>query len=222
MGSILAAGILCLCCMIPYAYWDRPRIEIETVDADWLKLCLSARVTVTGETYIYQTWACTTRKGERSPNCGDLSARLSSAAFLQQYEKAAANRYGDLAELFAGPDVARLAFRCERVKYLSPAAGSALRPAPEEFNGVVVWGILSKPAPEEFNGVVVGGILSKRFLVHRPKYQWSDWLQSHLPFMPDRARLQEEADELNKDAIVALDRQVRRECPDLEWERYWP
>jgi hypothetical protein len=109
LASVLAAGVVCLCCMIPYAYWDRPRVEIESVDQSWMDLCLAARVTAVGETYVYQTWICANRKD--GPHRDDkLSVHLNSAAFFQKYRKAAIERHDRLSDLFQTPDTQRLCF----------------------------------------------------------------------------------------------------------------
>jgi hypothetical protein len=197
LGTVLIALCLCVCCMIPYSYWDRPRIEVASVSQDWMDLCLSARVTYEGETFVYRTWFCTKKRETANPNCDVLSAELNSADFLQRYRQAVVKHDGHLSALFQGSAGDRLAFRCKAPKYVMPP---------------------SHPAPvEDFDGMVVRGIFSKRFSVSRPTYQWSGWFQTRLPFMPDSAKLQKEADMLNHDAIDALDAQLRLLHPDFDW-----
>ncbi len=198
LACVLVAFCLSLCYMIPYAYWDRPRLEVVSVDQGMMDLCLSARVTVQGESYIYQTWTCANRQDGRNRDCDELSAQLNSADFLQGYRKAATQRYGRLSELFQGSDGNRLAFRCKSPKYVSKSQAPTA-------------------SLQAFNGMVVCGIFSKRFSVSRATYQWSGWLQSYLPFIPDRVELQKGADRLNQDAIDVLDGQLRLLHPDLQW-----
>jgi hypothetical protein len=198
LACVLFAFCLCLCYMIPYAYWDRPRVEIESVGQDWMDLCLSARVTVQGESYIYQTWTCANRKDGRNRDCDELSAKLNSDDFLQRYRNAAIRRSGRLSELFQSSDGNPLAFRCKSPKYVSQSQ--------------------SPTVPlQDFNGMVVCGIFSRRFSVSRATYRWSGWLQSYLPFIPDKVELQKRADRLNQDAIAVLDGQLRLLHPDLQW-----
>lgn len=193
LASLLAVGCLCLCGMIPYAYCDRPRVETASVEQGWMDLCLSARITVDGETFIYRTWIGADRKGGQRGDCDKLSVQLNSADFLQTYREAVIERHDRLAELFQAADAERLAFRCKRTKYIT-----------------------SKGVLEDFDGMVVCGVFSKRFSVHRPTYRWSGWLQARLPFMPDEVKLYKEADGLNRDASDVLEHQVRLVCPDLE------
>jgi hypothetical protein len=196
LGSLLAISLaiscLCLCAMIPYAYWDRPRIEIVSVNECMIKLSFIARVVVEGETFVYQNWRCASRTTARDQDCDKLSALLNSPDFLQTYRTEAVKRHGRLSDLFEGSDQ-RLAFRCEPAKY------------------AVIDGLL-----QDFDGMGVSGIYSKRFAVHQPAYPWSRWLQARLPFMPNKTKLCQEANELNQDAADVLDSQVRQVCPDAE------
>lgn len=203
LGSVLLACGLCLCYMIPYAYWDRPRLEVVSVDEGMRDLCLSAQVTVQDESFIYQTWTCVSRKDGQDPGCDVLSAKLNSADFLQRFREAAIQRHGRLSELFHSLGDNRLAFRCKSPKYL-PRSQSLLSPL------------------DDFRGMIVCGVFSKRFSAHRPTYGWSDWLQERLPLMPDIGELRKRADELNQDATDTLDAQIRLVYPNLEWSNYWP
>lgn len=205
LASVLAAGCVCLLGMIIYAYWDRPRIEVESVDPSWVDLFLSVHVSVTGETYVYRIWTSADQDNGHHLSCEELSARLNSSDFLQQYKKAAIQRYGRLSKLFAGPDSGRLAFRCKKSDHIARTPP----PAPPDAK-----------VGDYFAGVMVSGVLSKRFAVHRPTYQWSGWLQSRLPFLSESVGLQKEADEFNQDAVDVLDAQLRLVDPNREWKKY--
>jgi hypothetical protein len=205
LATVLIACCVCLPCMIVYAYSDRPRIEIKSVDEGSVELFLSALAAETGETYVYRIWTCADQSNGHDLNCKELSARLNSTDFLRQYKEVAIQRYGRLSQLFAGAGSGRLAFRCEKSEHIARTVLAPPDAKVDYFAGVMVW-----------------GILSKRFSVHRPTYEWSGWLQAHLPFLPDRVELQTEADEFNQDAVDVLDAQLRLVDPNREWKKYWP
>ncbi len=208
LASVLVAGSVCLLCMIVYAYWDRPRIEIKSLDETFMEFCLSTGFgRGVGDTYIYRIWTCPDQSNVHHLTCEELSARLNSTDFLQQYKNAATQRYGRLSELFAGPDGGRLAFRCKRSDHIARTPP----PAPPDAK-----------VGDFFAGLMVSGVFFQRFAVHRPTYEWSGWLQTHLPFLPDTVRLQKEADEFNQDAVDILDAQLRLVDPSREWQKYLP
>jgi hypothetical protein len=164
-------------------------LEIAPVDEFWL----NQGVCVMGGTYVHGTWVCRDTDGKpwRSGNprydAEALCSRLRSPDFLNSYRAAAVARHHHLSELF---DAAGGHIVCGHHRNKEPVY------------------------PRDVFYVYAG--FSERFSVHEATYAWSDWLQQHLPFMPNRMALARIAGERSQDATDVLDAQIRRSFPDLE------
>jgi hypothetical protein len=186
LGSICGIGLLCLCYMVLYAYWNAPRLKCERVDESTIDFHL-IRAKVSGLGSIYSCWDCPDEPENQKIDCRQLLDQLNSPEFMRDYRHALTARYPSLSELFTGTTEDRLVFQCDRSKHSYP----------------------------KDDALFLRGIYSCHYCVPTPAYAWCCWLQEHLPFMPDRAKLAQDADERNRDAIDILSIQVRRAFPEL-------
>lgn len=193
LASVLVAFCLCLCCMTLFAYWDGPRLDTASVDNDLMDLFVGDFDVSfgLGQTHINAKWDCPDKNGKQRYDAETLCDRLRAANFLKDFRAVAIARNSRLSELFNINDDGRLVCRCHR----------------------------NRPPYSRRDILFVRAIYSKRFCARSPAYEWSRWLQERLPFMPDRAAIEKEADKFNKDAVDALDAQVRLAFPHLESPR---
>jgi hypothetical protein len=174
--------------MAIYAYTDRPRLGVSPVSEGSLNiLSQPCRVFITGETYVYGTWECRDKDGKPRYDAKALCSRLQSPDFLDSCGAAAVTRHHQLSELFS-------------------ATGG----------GLVCRYYRNEEPVYPRDVLYLRAILSRRFAVRAPTYEWSDWLQHRLPFMPDRMELVRIADERNQDATDVLDSLIRKTFPDLK------